>query len=163
VPAASLFAALALAIAGSAPAALPARGVLVPGRTLGGLAIGATRPQVRAVWGTDFGRCRGCRDETWYYTYHRFAPQGAAVTFEGGRVVALFTIWSPQGWRTSRGLQVGDAAARVTELYGALPRVACGAYTAVVQTRPATTTAFYLVGDKVWGFGLSRAGAPVCR
>src|SRR5919202_255612 len=91
--------------------ALPQHGVLVPGRSLGGLRLGATRAEVRTAWGASYGRCRGCADETWYFTYRAFTPQGAGVSFRSGRAVALFTLWSPPGWRTSRGLTIGDAIA----------------------------------------------------
>jgi hypothetical protein len=143
--------------------ALPQHGVLVPGRSLGGLRLGATPAQVRAAWGPGHGRCRSCTDETWYFTYRAFAPQGAGVEFRRGRAVALFTLWSPPGWRTSHGLAVGDPEARITQLYGALPRLQCNAYSALFMTRDGTTTAFYVVADKLWGFGLSRAAVPVCR
>ena len=36
-------------------------------------------------------------------------------------------------------------------------------YAALIATRRQTTTAFYVVADKVWGFGLSRAVVPACR
>jgi hypothetical protein len=142
---------------------LPQQGVLVPGTSFGGLRLGATADGVRAAWGPHFGRCRSCARPTWYFTYRRFEPEGAGVVFRGGRVTAFFTTWSPAGWRTNRGLTIGDPAIRVTALYGALPRVECGSYSALVLRRGGTDTQFYLYQDKVWGFGLSRAGAPPCR
>src|SRR5439155_25342645 len=138
---------LALALA----AVLPQHGVLVPGRSLGGLHLGATRAEVRAAWGTAYGRCRGCADETWYFTYRAFTPQGAGVAFRGGRAVALFTLWAPPGWQTSRGLRIGDPAARITALYGALPRVDCGTYAALIERQGAATTEFYVRDEQVWG------------
>ena len=95
--------AIVLASALALPARLPVQGVVVPGTSLGGVHLGATRAAVRAAWGTTYGRCRGCRDETWYFTYRKFTAQGAGVSFRSGRVVALFTLWAPPGWRTSRG------------------------------------------------------------
>ena len=53
-----------------------------------------TRAQVLAKWGRDHGVCRGCKRRTWYFTYHHFQPQGAAVEFTRGRVSALWTLWS---------------------------------------------------------------------
>ena len=153
--------ALAFAVVPAAAKPPPA-GVLVPGKSLGTLRLGMTGADVRARWGASFGRCRSCVRVTWYYTYAPFHPQGAGVEFRAGRVAAIFTIWSPAAWHTPTGLRIGDAAARVTQLYGALPRVRCGRYDAL--TIPgSTTTAFYLREEKVWGFGLSRAGVPVCR
>jgi hypothetical protein len=154
---------LPAALAAALAFALPQHGVLVPGRSLGGVRLGATKTDVRAAWGSFFGVCRGCTDETWYFTYRPFTSVGAGVSFRAGRAVALFTLWAPPGWRTNRGLRIGEPEARVTAVYGALPRVECGAYAALIETRAATTTAFYVRDGRVWGFGLTRAGALVCR
>jgi hypothetical protein len=143
--------------------ALPSQALVVPGRSFAGLRLGATAARVRAAWGPRFGRCRDCARPTWYFTYAKFQPQGAGVSFRNGAAEAYFTIWSPPGWHTDRGLTVGDPAARVTQLYGVLPRVECGTYAALVLRRGRTATHFYLYRDQVWGFGLSSAGAPVCR
>jgi hypothetical protein len=142
---------------------LPAKGVVVPGQSFAGLRLGATQAQVRTVWGKRFGRCRGCPQTTWYFTYQDFQPQGAGVTFLNGRATALFTIWSPSGWRTNRGLTVGDLEARVSALYGVLPRTECGTYSALVLRRGRVDTQLYVYRGRVWGFGLSRAGAPPCH
>jgi hypothetical protein len=158
--------ALALAAAGAlataAAAKPPPAGVLLPGRSLGGLRLDMTPAQVRAAWGSDFGRCRSCPRTTWYYNYASFRPKGAGVEFRAGRVAAVFTLWAPASWHTPGRLRIGDPAARVTGLYGALPQVRCGGYDALTM-HGRTTTSFYIREDKVWGFGLSRAGVPVCR
>jgi hypothetical protein len=152
------------AIAASAASAAPPRaGVLVPGQSLGGLALGATPSQVRAAWGARHGTCRGCRKPTWYFNFARFEPQGAGVTFQRGRAVAIFTLWAPSGWRTSRGLAIGDDAVRVAALHRGLVRVNCGTYYALTQNSRRTVTAIYVHDEKVWGFGLSRPREPVCR
>jgi hypothetical protein len=142
---------------------LPPQAVVVPGKSFAGLRLGATGSQVRAAWGPRFGRCRDCARPIWYFTYRKFEPQGAGVSFRNGGAEAYFTIWSPPGWHTDRGLTVGDSAARVTQLYGALPRVECGTYATLVLRRGRTATQFYLYQDEVWGFGLSSAGAPACH
>lgn len=142
---------------------LPVKGVVVPGESFAGLRIGATQAQVRSAWGTRFGRCRGCSQPTWYFTYENFQPQGAGVAFLNGRVTSLFTIWSPSAWRTSRGLAVGDPEARVAALYGVLPRTECGTYAALVLRRGRVDTQFYVYKGNVWGFGLTTAGAPPCH
>jgi hypothetical protein len=158
-----LVASTVLLFSASAAAAPPRTGVVVPGERLGGLSLGATRAQVRSAWGPRFGVCRDCREQTWYFNYRRFLPQGVGVTFRRGRVAALFTLWSPRGWRTSRGLQVGDPAARIAGLYGPLLRVSCGTYAVLTLRRARTTTSFYVVDEQVWGFGLSRSTDPACR
>jgi hypothetical protein len=143
--------------------ALPQQGVVVPGQSFAGLKLGATGADIRAAWGPRFGRCRSCARPTWYFTYKKFEPQGAGVVFRAGAAEAFFTTWSPPSWRTSRGLAIGDPALRVGAIYGVLPRVECGTYAALVLRRGRTDTQFYVYQDKVWGFGLSRAGAPPCH
>jgi hypothetical protein len=142
---------------------LPGHAVVVPGKSFAGLHLGATGAQVRAAWGPGYGRCRGCPQPTWYFTYKRFEPQGAGVSFRRAAAEAFFTIWGPPGWHTDRGVKVGDPAARVTQLYGVLPRVECGTYAALVLRRGRTATQIYLNKDLVWGFGLSSAGAAACH
>jgi hypothetical protein len=160
----ALTACLALLLAASGAAAAPPRaGLVVPGKTLGGLALGATKAQVREAWGTRHGVCRDCPAETWYFNLKRFEPQGAGVTFRNGSAAALFTVWSPPGWRTSQGLRIGDPEFRISTTYGTLFRVDCGRYSASTMRSKGVTTAFYVVDEQVWGFGLSRPGQPVCR
>jgi hypothetical protein len=152
------------AVAGAlALAALPQRGVLVPGSSLGGLRLGMTPAQVRAAWGSRYGGCRDCPDPTWYFNYTKFQPTGAGVEFRAGHVVAIFTLWAPTGWRTSRGLRIGDAEARVTELYGPLLTTHCTSYDALVASRARRQTVIYVRRGTVWGFGLSSAVVPACR
>ena len=103
-------------------------------------------------------RCRDCPEETWYFNLRRFEPQGAGVTFRKGRAVALFTVWSPPGWRTYQGLR--DPGARVPDLQPGLLRIDCGPIPPQQCAR--TTTAIYVVDGQVWGFG-SQPGQPVCR
>lgn len=153
----------ALVFASSSPAAVPREGVLVPNRSLGGLRLGDTPAQVRAAWGPRFGRCRSCETTTWYFNLRPFRPEGAGVEFGRGRVAAIFTLWRPQGWRTNRGVSLGESAARVTGVYGPLPRTQCGKYSALTLRRGPTVTSFYIVDDQVWGFGLTLRNLPVCR
>ena len=158
-----LVASAALLVTASAAAAPPRAGIVVPGKTLGGLALGATRTEVRTAWGSRFGVCRDCRQQTWYFNLRRFEPQGTGVAFRRGRVVALFTVWSPLGWHTDRGLQIGDPAARIAGLYGPLLRTNCGTYAVLRLRSGRTATSFYVVDEQVWGFGLSRLAEPACR
>jgi hypothetical protein len=153
----------ALLFAAPAGAAPPRAGLVVPGKSVGGLELGATRAQVRAAWGSRFGACRGCRMPAWYFNFRKFEPEGAGVAFRRNRTVALFTIWAPPGWRTDRGLRIGDDAARVGALHGPLLRVRCGSYEALTMRVGSAVTAVYVHDERVWGFGLSRPGVPVCR
>jgi hypothetical protein len=153
----------ALAVAAPAAAAVPREGVLVPGRTLGGVALGATHAEIKADWGTRYGTCRNCARLTWYFNPKPFEPQGVGVEFRRGRAVALFTTWSPPGWRTNRDLEMGEPAWRITTVYGALNRVECGRYYALTMRSRRATTIFYVYKEKLWGFGLSDPDVPVCR
>lgn len=154
---------LALALAAPGAAAPPRAGVVVPGRSLGGIRLGAATRTVVGAWGTSFGICRNCAHPTWYFNYAAFQPQGTGVEFRDGRVAALFTVWSPPGWRTSRGVSIGDPATEVTSVFGPLDRRDCRGYYALQLPEGGAVTTFYVLGDKVWGFALSRAGIPPCR
>ena len=160
-----LAAALALSLPLAAPIAAgpPDAGVLVPGRSLGGIELGATKGQVERRWGLAYGVCRGCTAETWYFNYFAFQPRGAGVELQKGRVAAVFTLYQPLGWRTTRGLVLGDSVANVTSIYGALVRHECGGYAVLVLPGRGATTAFYVLDDRLWAFGLFRPGLPLCR
>jgi hypothetical protein len=142
---------------------LPQHGVVVPGRSFAGLHLGATGRQITAAWGRRHGVCRDCPRPTWFFAYRPFRPQGAAVWFRAGRAEGFYTLRAPRGWRTDRGLTVGDPEEKVTALYGLLPRTECGTYSALVLMRSRTETQLYVYGGKVWGFGLSSAGALRCH
>jgi hypothetical protein len=154
---------LALALASPALAAPPRAGLLVPGKSLGGLRLGMTQAQVRAAWGEHYGVCRGCLERTWYYTYRKNQPEGAGVSFRGGRVVAIFTHWAPKGWRTDSGIRIGTPIELVTSRYGALPRTQCATYAMLTLARRGTVTSFYIVDEEVWGFGLATTRVAACR
>jgi hypothetical protein len=159
----ALFVLSAVVIVSAADGAPPRSGLVVPGRSLGGLRLGATQAQVRAHWGSQYGRCRGCPAPTWYFSYRRFEPQGAGVTFRDGRAIALFTLWSPPDWRTNRGVAIGDSPARVAGIYGTLLRTPCTNYYALTIPSKRATTAIYVFDDQVWGFALLARGQRICR
>jgi hypothetical protein len=152
-----------LAVALAVALALPQHGVLVPGKSLGAMRLGAREAQVRAAWGPHVGVCRGCRQRTLYFTYGKFDQTGVGVELRRGRAVALFTLSLPAGWRTDSGVRLGDPSVSVNGAYGTLPRVECGHYYALVQRRRNVATAFYFKDDTLWAFGLLRASVPVCR
>lgn len=155
-----------LAVCVMAPAARsapPKAGLVLPGQSLGGLRLGARPAEVQAHWGARHGACRDCASPTWYFNYRPFEPQGAGVTFRHGRAVALFTLWSPPDWRTSRGLKIGDPAVRVAALYDATLRVTCTNYYALTIPSRGANTAIYIFDNQVWGFALLARGQRVCR
>jgi len=143
--------------------ALPHHGVLVAGTSLAGQRLGAREEAVRAAWGPHVGVCRGCERRTLYFTFGKFDQVGAGAEFGGGRAVALFTLWVPTGWRTDKGVGLGDSPVSVNGVYGTLPRIDCGHYYALVQRRSRVVTAFYFKGGTLWAFGLLRPSVPVCR
>ena len=160
-----LVAAIAAALAFVLPAAAapPGAGVLVPGQSLGGLGLGATKAEVEQRWGRAYGVCRNCTFETWYFNYFAFQPRGVSVEWRQGRVVGLFTIYQPLGWQTTKGLELNDPAARITGLYGPLKTFGCEGYSVLTLNRRNTVTAFYVLGDRLWAFGLSRPSVALCR
>ena len=162
---AAALAAVAAVLVAAAPAsaALPRRGLVVPGKSLGGVRLGTPITTLLTRWGRSFGTCRGCTRPTWYFNYVPFQPQGAGAVFAGAAVDELFTLWSPPGWHTPQGLAVGDPAVRITSIYGALDRQDCPGYYRLLLHRGGTTTAFYVVDERVWGFGISRGGSRPCR
>ncbi|MGI9111733.1 MAG: hypothetical protein ACR2GT_06010 [Gaiellaceae bacterium] len=153
---------LALNVAPAA-AAPPTAGVLVPGSSLGGLRLDTTTAQVEAAWGRAYGICGTCLHATWYFNYFAFQPRGVGVEFRGGRAVALFTLHSPPGWRTQGGLALGAPVSEVRRRSAAATRIECDGYYALVLRRTATVTAFYVLRERLWAFGLSRPGVPLCR
>jgi hypothetical protein len=155
--------AAALWLAAGAAAAPPEAGVLVPGRSLGGIQLGTTEAEVERRWGRAYGICRDCERTTWYFNYFAFQPRGAGVELRNGRVAAVFTLYQPLSWRTSRGVALGDSETRVTSVYGALPRRQCAGYSVLMLPGRDATTAFYVLDSRLWAFGLSRPGVPVCR
>ena len=85
------------------------------------------------------------------------------IEWRNGRVAAVFTLYQPLGWRTPKGLELDDPLARITGSYGPLKAVACPGYSALELPGRTATTAFYVREDRLWGFGLSRPGVPLCR
>jgi hypothetical protein len=153
---------LALVLAGTAATAPPRAGLFVPGRSLGGVRLGMTPRQVKSAWGTEHGVCRGCVDETWFFTYRAFKPQGTGVGLRDGRVVSIFTHWAPKGWHTPHGVRIGDPSSTVTRRYRTLPPTTCSTYSVITVLGPNVVSAFYVVNGKVWGFGLATARVNPC-
>jgi len=160
----ALCAALAiLAAATPASAGLPRTGVLVPGRSLGGVHLGETSAEVGAALGRAHGVCRGCAVPTWYFTYKPYDAHGLAVELTDGRVSAVYTLWEPAGWNGPRGLVLGADEAQVTSVAGPLLPVTCTGYTALVRDSPHARTVYYISAGQLWAFGLLQRHADPCR
>jgi hypothetical protein len=162
IAATALAAALAATTTGVARAAPPDAGVFVPGRSLGGVALGASLDDVVAAWGRAYGRCRSCAGETLYFNRFAFRPEGAGVELARGRVVAVFTLWAPPGWRTADGLAIDEPALRLQATYRPLRRTACRGYDAFVLPGSGARSVVYVVDGDVWGFALLDRGHAVC-
>jgi hypothetical protein len=161
----SLIATVAAVLVAAAPAVagLPRAGALVPGRSLGGVRLGESPDAVRAALGGFYGTCRDCRRRTWYFTYRPFTRSGLAVEFTGGRVSGVYTVWRPVGWHAPRQLRFGSTPLAVHVLVGPTRSVTCRGYEALVHDTRRTSTAYYLYGGRLWGFGLFDRGAAPCR
>jgi hypothetical protein len=144
---------------------LPARGVLHPGKSLAGVRLGDSMQRVKQLWGADYRVCRlrQCTSPTWYFIYPKGEPLGASVRFKKGKVVTVFTLGSPTGWRTAEGLIIGEQVDRVSELYGKLASNTCIGYGALTMRNGSTVTSIYTTGQSVYGFALSRPSEPVCN
>jgi len=144
---------------------LPARGILHPGKSLAGVRLGDSMERVEQLWGHNYRVCqsRQCPHPTWYYIYPTGEPLGASVRFKNGRVVTIFTLGSPTGWRTAEGLVIGEQVDRISELYGKLNADACIGYGALTMRTKSVRTAIYTYGPIVYGFALSRPSEPVCN
>jgi hypothetical protein len=122
-----------------------------------------TVPQLERAWGRAYGRCRSCARPTLYFNLFAFRPEGAGVELSKGRVSAVFTLWGPAAWHTAEGVRIGESATEATATYGPLTRVECDGYYALTIGSRTAVNAIYVVGTDVWGLGLLRRGAPVCR
>jgi hypothetical protein len=161
-----VLAALALPASGASDVssgALPLRGVLVPGESLGGIRLGDTPAGVVARWGAGHTRCDLCRATTWLFSYRGTIGSGAAVTFRRGRVVAVFTIGVPRGWRTTRGVRLGDPTENVLRTYRSLHWRPCIGYGALSIHHPRAVTSVFTYGEYVYGFALTHVSEPVCQ
>jgi hypothetical protein len=152
----------AIAMIPSSTAAPPRQAEFVPARSLAGVRLGMTPAQVLQAWGKRHGVCRTCVDRTWYFNYRPFTPEGAGAVFRRGRVVHVFTVWRPSGWKTPEGLVLGAPASDVSRIYGSLDRRPCTSYHALLKPGKRVESVFYVFRAKLWGFGLILKNASPC-
>jgi len=148
-----------------AAGALPTRGVLVVGKSLAGVSLGATQTAVMTRWGSRYVNCikSPCADPTWMYFYPSGEPVGAAVRFRNNKAVAVFTLGAVPGWKSTEGIKIADPASKVYDFYGNPRYTKCLGYEALSLTRGGVTTSFYLTSGVVYGFAITSAGVPVCQ
>jgi hypothetical protein len=151
-------------LAAPTKATLPQKGVLVPGKSLAGIRLGDPQPRVIQLWGEDYRVCDWCDQQTWLYTYRDPDGIGAAVSFRNNRVVAVFTLGTPFGWKTTDGLRLGEALTRADGLYESLTWKPCIGYIAMTLKRTASVvTSIYTDGNTIYGFALTHPAQPVCQ
>lgn len=141
----------------------PTRGLVVPGVSFAGVKLGDTEQRVRARWGNRFSVCSYCTDTTWLYTYQFGEPLGAAVRFENNKAVALFSLGSPAGWKTDKGLAMGDPISDVYQYYATTGTTRCIGFDALTARIGRSVTAFYSAAGVIYGFAIVNPGMTVCQ
>jgi hypothetical protein len=142
---------------------LPMRGVVIPGISLAGVKVGDTQKRVRRVWGTNFVTCKYCTDPTWLFEYQTGEPLGAAARFQNGRVVAVFSLGSPAGWHTNKGLYIGDPISNVYQFFPRTGTTRCIGFDAITMRHGNVVTAIYSSAGVVYGFALVTPAMTVCQ
>ena len=144
---------------------LPARGVLVVGKSLAGISLGATQATVKTRWGSRYSTCAvdECRDPTWLYFYPTGERVGAAVRFRNNKAIAIFTLGATFGWKSMEGIKIADPASKVYELYGSPRSTKCIGFEALSVTQNGVVTSFYLTSGVVYGFAITIPKLTVCQ
>src|SRR5688500_10512887 len=94
--------------------------VVVPGKSIGGVRLGDSLAAVRRLLGAESFLAPS------YSGYQELVfreRQALNVRFRGGRVIAISA--SASGSQTTEGLALGQPSARITKLYGSLPKINC--------------------------------------
>jgi hypothetical protein len=141
----------------------PIRGLVLPGVSFAGLKLGWTPQQVRAKWGSNYITCKYCSDPTWLYEYQAGEPLGAAVRFEQNKAVAIFSLGSPAGWRTDKGLYMGDPISNVYLFYKNTGTTRCIGFDAVTVRLGKSVMAFYSAAGALYGFAMVVPSMTVCQ
>jgi hypothetical protein len=142
---------------------LPSHGVIVPGVSFAGVKIGDSPKKVRARWGNRFIQCKYCTDMTWLYEYQFGEPLGAAARFQHNKVVAVFSLGSPAGWKTNKGLAMGDPISNVYQYYQTTGTTRCIGFDAITAKTGKNVTAFYSTAGVIYGFAIVIPKMTVCQ
>ena len=141
----------------------PVRGIVVPGVSFAGLKLGQTEQQVAALWGKNYTLCTFCADATWLYVYPGGEPLGAGVRFKQNKVIAVFSLGSPAGWRTDKGLFMGDPISNVYSYFGTTGTTRCIGFDALTVRLGNSVTAFYSAAGVIYGFAIVAQSLSVCQ
>ena len=154
--------AVAVGSAAAHSTAFPVKGKVVPGKTIGGVGLTDTTTTVQMKWGRNYKVCSYCKKLTWFYMYPAGEPLGAAVKFEKGKVVSVFTLGSPAGWGV-KGVMMGDPVSNVYNLFGNTGSASCIGYDALTVRIGTGTMSFYTTGGTIYGFALTGPTESVCQ
>jgi hypothetical protein len=149
-----------VSVAHSPAGIFPVNGVLVPGKSLGGIRLGDTGGKVLTMWGRDFTMLPG-QPMTWLYMTPTGDPYGAGVSFRDGKVIAIFTLGQIKGWRRSDGLRTGQIYGKFNDPAG--KTTACVGYGAMSTRTGDAVTSILMNGQSIYGFALTRPRVPVCH
>ena len=97
----------------AAAAANPAKGQIVPGKSVGSISLGMSEPDVVRAWGPP-ERTEQSPDGVALYDYGE--KQGVGVFVAGNRVTQIMVI-TPE-WMTTNGLKVGVTRPEVMAFFG---------------------------------------------
>jgi hypothetical protein len=142
----------------------PSHGIVVPGKTIGGVGLGMTQAAVRTRWGSRYVICTSCGPQpVWLYEYPGAEPLGAAVKFSSaGKVVAVFTLGSPVGWGV-KGVMMGDPVSNVYNLFGNPGNANCIGYSALTINIGGAVTSFYSASGVIYGYALTASSQSPCE
>jgi hypothetical protein len=140
----------------------PVNGILVRGKSLGGVQLGESASAVRALWGSDYTILPG-QPTTWLYMSPTGAPFGAGVSFRHRAVTAVFTLGGIAGWRTNDGLRTRQLLTSFNDPGPSTTQTACIGYGAVSTRSGGAVTSIFMQGQAIYGFALTRPYEPICR
>ena len=140
---------------------LPVNGILVRGKSLGGVQLGESASAVRALWGSY--TILPSQPTTWLYMSPTGAPFGAGVSFRHRAVTAVFTLGGIAGWRTNDGLHTRQVIASFNNPGPSTTQTACIGYGAVSTRSGSAVTSIFMQGQAIYGFALTRPSEPICR
>ncbi len=144
--------------------AFPTRGIFVAGTSLAGIKLGDTQAAVKAKLGPRYEVFDQSKDVVWLYEYQGGEPLGMGVRFDKNlKVVALFTLGTPVGWKTDKGLKLFDPISNVYQYYDTANESRCIGYDALTMPGKKFTSAFYSAAGIVYGFALVGPGQNVCQ